>query len=192
MTVVHSDVPNRPKFTHPLTRVRVVLATCALLATAASAQATVHNVVLGAGYAAASSFTPTTAQSFAGAGSWYKLYPGPKAETYISPDVTFGVSITVGDIASVTYHTRNHANPSPVEYYTLLYTRGPGAGPYAHGFYEQRLQRIGHQRDSTPSRDRGTAAARTARLSLLRRYAMKSVPPRWPKPRSSTERTRRH
>lgn len=119
---------------------RAGAAALALLALAAATQAaTVHHVVLGAGYAAASSATPTTAQFHAGSGSWQKVYPSAKFETYISPDVTFGAPLFVSDIASITYHTRNHASASPLEFYSIIYTRGPGSPPYAHGFYEQRL-----------------------------------------------------
>lgn len=133
-----------PAFRAPVALVRTGLRiTCVALmsiafAVAANA-ATVHQVVLGAGYAAASSMTPTTAQASAGSGSWSKLLPGPKAETYISPDATFGRSLLLSDITSVTYHTRNHAAAAPLEFYLAIYTRGAGSPPYAHGFYEQRL-----------------------------------------------------
>jgi flagellar hook capping protein FlgD/cohesin domain-containing protein len=122
-----------------LTCARVIVTAFALLAVASAAHAVVHHVVLGTGYAAASAFTPTGAQAELGSGSWWKLLPGAKAETYISPDVTFGTPITVADIASIAYHTRNHANDSPLEFYLAIYTRGPGSPPYANGFYEQRL-----------------------------------------------------
>ena len=147
MTVVY---PGSSNLTRALTRARVALTSLALLAVAGTAHAVVHNVVLGAGYASASSFTPTNAQAFAGSGSWWKLLPGPKAETYISPDVTFGTPLFVSDIASVTYHTRNHANASPLDYFMAIYTRGPGAGPYAHGFYEQRLNAEPYLKTSQP------------------------------------------
>jgi len=111
----------------------------ACLLYAAPVGAVVHQVKLGAGYAVASSATPTSAQASLGSGSWWKLLPGAKAELYIDPTVTFGTGFTVGEIASITYHTRNHANASPVEYFLAIYTKGLGAPPYAHNWYEQRL-----------------------------------------------------
>ena len=132
--------PLLSKLARMYTRARVTLCTLALLTAAGAAQAAVvHHVVLGAGYAAASSITPSTAQASLGAGSWWKLYPSAKAELYISPDVTFGTPLFVNQIASVTYHTRNQASASPLEFYVAVYTRGAGSPPYAHGFYEQRL-----------------------------------------------------
>jgi hypothetical protein len=131
-----------PRFRYriPLARMAAVaLALAGVVALATPARAVVHNVVLGAPYAAASFMGATTAWSYSGSGSWHKTYPGPKAELYIDPAVTFGTSISVDDIASITYHTRNHANVVPVEYYMAVYTKGPGSPPYAHGWYEQRL-----------------------------------------------------
>ena len=64
-----------PAFRSPVALVRTRLRiTCVALMTLAFAfavaanAATVHHVVLGAGYAAASSMTPTTAQASAGSG----------------------------------------------------------------------------------------------------------------------------
>ncbi len=136
MTVGYAHLSH---FTRTLTRARMVLATLVLLTIAGAAQAAVHNVVLGAGYASASFVTPSTTQFNTGSASWRKLIPSAKAELYISPATTFGTTITVADIASITYHTRNHAAASPLEFYLAIYTKGAGAGPWAHGFYEQRL-----------------------------------------------------
>src|SRR5258705_1901761 len=127
------------KVRRALTRAHFIVTGLALLAVASAAQAVVHHVVLGSGYAAASSFTPTGAHAELGSGSWWKLLPSAKAETYISPDVTFGTPITMADIASIAYHTRNHADAFPLEYYLAIYTRGAGDPPYTNGFYEQRL-----------------------------------------------------
>ncbi len=107
----------------------------ALLAAATPAYAALHNIVMGPGRAGFSSMTPSAAQNFSGTGSWFKLDPpGPKAELYISPASDLGTTFTVNDIQSITYHTYNHADVSPVEFYLALYTKGT-----AHGWFEQRL-----------------------------------------------------
>jgi hypothetical protein len=85
---------------------------------------------------ASGGFTADNGQQAAGNGAWYYKKPGAasKAEVYISPATHLGASFTVDDIESVSYHTYNINNPSPVEYYVVVYTAGA-----AHGWYEQRL-----------------------------------------------------
>ena len=58
-----------------------------------------------------------------------------KTELYISPSADLGgAAFSVNDIQSVTYHTNNHANVSPTDFYMTLYTAGT-----AHGWYGQRI-----------------------------------------------------
>ncbi len=122
----------------------ILLVPAALLALAVAAtttSATTYDIKLGAGYAAASLFTPSTAQADIGSGSWYKLGVSPKAEVYIKVAPTFGTTFTVDQIASITYRTVNNAtNPSGVDFYAVLYT-APYAGGIGGlgGWYGQRL-----------------------------------------------------
>lgn len=93
-----------------------------------------------------SSMTPKSDQQYTGYGSWYKKYPGAKAELYIHPPTDLGgASFKIDDIQSVTYHTYNVANPAPVEFYMAIYTQGS-----AHGWYEQRLNGEPYLKNGTP------------------------------------------
>jgi hypothetical protein len=113
------------------------LLTLLLLPAAAPAHAAVHNLVLGAGYAAASSGATST-ESYWGTGAWYELYPSTKLTSYIEPATQFGYSFAVSEIQSITYHTLNDAtNPSDVDFYLVIYTE-----PYVGGdapWYGNRL-----------------------------------------------------
>ena len=121
---------HRPRFT-------ALLLSALLLFGAAPAHAVVENLVFGAGYAAASNGATST-ESYAGAGAWYKLYPGTKFELYVDVAAQFGSSFTISQIASITYHTLNDAtNPSDVDFYMAIYTQ-----PYVGGdasWYGNRL-----------------------------------------------------
>ncbi len=104
------------------------------------------SVILDKARGIASSTTPKSDQQFTGYGSWYKKYPGAKAELYISPSADLGgASFKIDDIQSVTYHTYNVANPSPVEFFMAVYTAGT-----AHGWYEQRVNGEPYLKNGTP------------------------------------------
>ena len=117
------------------------LVLAALFATAmfqTPAAAVTRQITLGAGYATASVMTSSTAAQFTGAASWHKQYPGAKAESYIDVAATFGTTFTVGQIASVSYHTLAPVvNPSGVDFTMLFYTQ-PFVGGDA-SWYGRRL-----------------------------------------------------
>ena len=95
----------------------------AVLTFATPSNATTYNLTFGAPYAAGSFLTPSTAEMYSGAGSWYEEYPSAKTEIYVEPLVQFGTSFTVDQIASIKYRTVNDAtNPSGVDFYMLIYT----------------------------------------------------------------------
>ena len=115
----------------PLEACLMTLAT--LIALASPSFATVKTVVLGSTFAAAppggspGSIAASSADHFVGSGAWLKTSVSPKFEMYIDPAATFGSSFTIGQIASVTYHTRNNGNPSGIDFYMVFYTT-PFAG----------------------------------------------------------------
>jgi len=110
-----------------------------MLAAAVQARAASYTSTLAANRAAVSSISPSLAQASIGAGSWFELYPSSKTEIYVSPTNDLGVTFNIEDITSISYRTFNVANPSPVEFFLVIYTKGPGIGPWAHGWYEERL-----------------------------------------------------
>lgn len=125
------------------TRVALVLslllaASAAALLSVVPAGAAVHTLKLGAGYAAASNASASSARAFTGSGSWYELYPSAKTEFYVDAATQLGGVFTVDQVASVTYHTVNGAtNPSGADFFSVLYTQ-PFVGGDA-SWYGRRL-----------------------------------------------------
>ncbi len=117
-----------------------LMAAIALIAGPAVSGAAVHTARLGSTIPATFDQTPmtaTTAEQFIGGGSWHFLKTvanSSKCNIYLSTDVAFGVAVKMDDIASITFSTYNVANPSPIEFYLNIYTKGT-----AHGWYDQRL-----------------------------------------------------
>lgn len=116
----------------------------ALLAFAAPSLAVTKTVVLGSTYAAAppggsaGSIAASSVDHFVGSGEWRKTSVSPKFEMYVDPVATFGSSFTIGQIASVSYHTRNGGNPSGVDFAMYFYT-APMLGGDA-SWYGRRIQ----------------------------------------------------
>ncbi len=125
-------------------RSTLLAVTLAALCYDAPAYAVTKTVVLGSTYAAAppggsaGSIAATSADHFTGAGSWYKSTVSPKFEMYIDPSATFGSTFTIGQIASIAYHTRNNGNPSGADFYPVVYST-PFAGGDA-SWYGRRIQ----------------------------------------------------
>ena len=84
--------------------------------------------------------TVTAAPGF-GAGSWQAntTTAGDKSELYIDATALFGKSITIGDIASVSYWTNTPGTESAGDWTFYMYTAPTGTNDSAGAWYHSRL-----------------------------------------------------
>jgi len=111
-----------------------------LLAVTGTAGATTTTLTVYSSYAAAEpvGVFGDSAPGFE-SGSW-KADGVNKSELYLTPDILFGRSITIGDIAEISYYTKKpltHA-VDPSDWYLVLYTQ-PYTGSPGSGWYGNRI-----------------------------------------------------
>ena len=127
----------------PLAISVTLLSLSAWLATAFTAGATTTEITLLPSYAGAEgSVTGIQGLSAPGfeSGSWAYNQGGadPKAEVYIDPASLFNGTVTVGDIASISYFTNKPNTPGNVDWSFYIYTDKTGTGDTG-SFYHSRL-----------------------------------------------------
>jgi len=125
------------------TPLRILITLFSIAFFASVEAATVNEITLLPSYAGAGGSVAGVQGNFApgydsGSWTWNMAGADPKAEVYIDPASLFNGTVTVGDIASISYFTNKPTTPSNVDWSFYIYTQQTGVGDTG-SFYHSRL-----------------------------------------------------